>query len=45
MLTSDVFSILASLKMRSLFYKKIRKDDDDENYNIKWKARSGLISN
>ncbi|CAF3697706.1 unnamed protein product [Adineta steineri] len=44
-LTSDLFSILASLKMKGLFYKKIIKDIDDEKYNIKSKARSGLISN
>ncbi|CAF4869547.1 unnamed protein product [Rotaria sp. Silwood1] len=44
-LTSDLFTILASLKIKGLFYKKVLKEDDDENYNIKRKARSGLISN
>ncbi|CAF1236255.1 unnamed protein product [Rotaria sordida] len=44
-LTSDLFAILASLKMKGLFYKKMLKEDDDETYNIKRKARSGLISN
>ncbi|CAF2702287.1 unnamed protein product [Rotaria sp. Silwood2] len=43
-LSSDVFTILASLKMKGLFYKKMLKGDDDEIYNIKRKARSGLIS-
>jgi hypothetical protein len=31
--------------MKGLFYKKVVKDNDDENYNIKSKARRGLISN
>jgi hypothetical protein len=31
--------------MKGFFYKKILKETDDEDYNIKWKARSGLISN
>lgn len=44
-LTSDLFAILASLKMKGLFYKKIPKDKDDEIYNIKPKPRGGLISN
>ncbi len=44
-LTMDLFAILASLKMKGLFYKKVVKDNDDENYNIKSKARRGLISN
>ncbi len=44
-LTPDLFAILTSLKIKGLFYKKIRKDKDDEDYNIKSKPRSGLISN
>ncbi len=44
-LTSDLFAILASLKMKGLFYKKVQKDKDDEDYNINWRPRSGLISN
>ncbi len=44
-LTPDLFAILASLKLKGFFYKKIQKDKDDEDYNIKSKPRSGLISN
>jgi len=44
-LTPDLFAILTSLKIKGLFYKKVRKDKDDEDYNIKSKPRSGLISN
>ncbi|UJR33643.1 hypothetical protein I4U23_021076 [Adineta vaga] len=43
-LTSDLFQILGSLKMKDLFYKKVCKTNDDENYNIKSKVRTGLIS-
>jgi hypothetical protein len=31
--------------MKGLFYKKVLKDKDDEDYNIKSKPRSGLITN
>ena len=43
-LTSDLFTTLALLKMKGLFYEKMVKDNDDEIQNIKRKARSGLIS-
>jgi hypothetical protein len=43
-LTSDLFAILTSLKVKGLFYKKVPKDKDDEEFNIKSKPRSGLIS-
>ncbi|CAF0749701.1 unnamed protein product [Adineta ricciae] len=43
-LTPDLFQILASLKMKGLFYRKVLRKNDDESHNIKPKARSGLIS-
>ena len=42
--TSDLFLILAQLKMKGLFYKRVKKEIDDETHNIKWNARQGLIT-
>ncbi|CAF4860743.1 unnamed protein product, partial [Rotaria magnacalcarata] len=43
-LTPDLFTILASFKMKGLFYKKMLKKNDDETYNIKQKTRTDLRS-